>query len=334
MGVGTCRGEPSGPVDRDLVVTQGTDRRTTWILAFACSLAVVLAVLAITGPSRAGPQPSPAAEQAESGAASAGGGPTPPVTTRAPAVPHSGLAGTARAEAETAASASTYLAVAVLDRATGEVSVGARGTEPFYTASLSKVVLAVDVLDRRRLDGLAVSDADIGLIRRALGPSDDNAMNTLWVRFDGPGAAGRVSRRLGLTATTAPSDPSQWGQMRVPAADIVRIWRYILDESPDPDRDLLINAMSAAPVVAADGFDQAFGLLAPAMDGPDGPGTVAKQGWMCCLSGDSYLHSAGSIGPDQRFLVALLTRMPQSLGWDAARSELTTIATATVQALG
>ena len=127
--------------------------------------------------------------------------------------------------------------------------------------------MAVDVLDRRRLEGLPVSDADLALLQRALGPSDDAAMSALWDRFDGPGAARRMTARLGLTGTIAPRDPSQWGEMSVPAVDMVRIWQYVLDEVPAVDRDLLISAMAAAPTLASDGFDQAFGLLSPAVDG-------------------------------------------------------------------
>ncbi|WP_297645693.1 hypothetical protein [Pseudonocardia sp.] len=73
--------------------------------------------------------------------------------------------------------------MAVLDRVTDESAVGRRGTEPFYAASLSKVVVAVDVLDRRRSEGLTVTGADLVLFRRALGPSDDSAMNAIWSRF-------------------------------------------------------------------------------------------------------------------------------------------------------
>jgi hypothetical protein len=91
--------------------------------------------------------------------------------------------------------------------------------------------------------------------------------------------------------------------------------------------------MDAAPPTAADGFPQTFGLLAPAVDGPGGPGAVAKQGWMCCFSGKYYMHSTGTVGPDHRFIVALLTRLPRAPGWEAARQELTRIATAAVQAV-
>jgi hypothetical protein len=244
-----------------------------------------------------------------------------------------GLAAAAVAAAEQAAGRSTQLAVAVLDRATGERASGGRGDEPFYTASLSKVVVAVDVLDRRRLEGLAVTDADLELFRRALGPSDDNAMNGLWSRFDGAGAAGRVAGRLSLTGTSDPRDPSQWGEMTVSAADTTRIWQHILDEMPTVDRDLLINDMQAAPPRARDGFVQAYGLLAPEVDGGSSPGAVAKQGWMCCFSGIYYMHSTGVVGPDQRFVVTLLTRVPRSGGWEAARRELDRIAVAAVAPL-
>lgn len=261
--------------------------------------------------------------------------PTP--TTEAPPTtpaPRTGLAEAAVEAAEAAADPKTELAVAVLDRTTGEIALGDRGDEAFYTASLAKLVVAVDMMDRRRFDGLVVDDDDIALLRRALGPSDDAAMNALWSKFDGEGAAARVREQLELTTAQAPKDPSQWGQMSVSADDFVRIWRYVLDELPSADRELLIGAMADAPSKARDGFNQAFGLLSPEVRGPEGPGVVAKQGWMCCFSGKYYLHSSGVVGPDNRFLVVLLTREPRGPGWEAARQGLDDIAGVAVRALG
>jgi hypothetical protein len=255
-----------------------------------------------------------------------------PSTDAAP-TPQRGLAQAAVDAAQAEASGSTQLAVAVLDRETGELALGGRGNEPYYTASLSKLVVIVDVLDRRRLHGLAVSDGDRALFQRALGPSDDSAMSALWDHFDGAGAVGRVRERLSLQGTSAPRRAGQWGEVEVTAADYVRVWAHILDDMPPEDRDLLISDMEAAPPVAHDGFDQSFGLLSPAVRGPGGPGAVAKQGWMCCFSGQYYLHSAGAVGADRRFLVALLTREPRGRGWAAARTELTGIARQTVEAL-
>jgi hypothetical protein len=255
----------------------------------------------------------------------------PPPTSTAPP-PRTGLAQGAVDAAEAAAGSSTELAVAVLDRSTGELAAGGRGEEPFYTASLSKLVVTVDVLDRRRLEGLQVSEADLALFRRALGPSDDSAMSALWERFDGEGAPARVSKRLGLEHTSAPRRFGQWGEVEVSAVDYVKIWHHVLDEMPQADRDLLVGDMQAAPSTAKDGFDQAFGLLSPAVRG-DGSGAVAKQGWMCCFSGRYYLHSAGAVGTDRRFLVTLLTRDPRGKGWDAARAQLDGIAAAAVAPL-
>jgi hypothetical protein len=121
--------------------------------------------------------------------------------------------------------------------------------------------------------------------------------------------------------------------MRVSASDMAAIWEYILDDMPAADRDLLVDDMEAAPPRARDGFDQVFGLLDPDVDGPAGPGAVAEQGWMCCFSGIYHLHSVGAVDDDQRFLVALLSRVPRSGGWEAARQELDRIAEATVQPL-
>jgi hypothetical protein len=294
------------------------------VLGLAVTVLVVNTSFRPTG----APAAAPSAASSEIAAS-----PTAPPTTTAPALQR-GLAQAAVDAAQGKAAGSTQLAVAVLDRGTGELAVGGRGNEPFYTASLSKLVVIVDVLDRRRLEGLSVSDADLALFRRALGPSDDNAMTALWDRFDGTGAVGRVRERLGLEGLSAPRRTGEWGEVEVTAADYVRIWRHVLEEMPPEDRDLLISDMAAAPPVAHDGFDQAFGLLSPAVRGPDGPGAVAKQGWMCCFSGQYYLHSAGALGADRRFVLALLTRVPRSEGWPGARSELDGITAKAVAALG
>jgi hypothetical protein len=335
--------ELADDVDREVHVTVSAPSHRTQFLVVTCTLTLLVAlpVVAASGLRQAEAKPSGgtalrASSMAPSSQLSAAipviPGVEAPAAPAAPAAPRSGLAQAAVDAAQGAAGSATELAVAVLDRETGEVALGARGGEPYYTASLSKVLVAVDVLDRRRLDGLAVADADIALLNRALGPSDDNAMNALWSRFDGAGGIGRVSSRVGLTGTTGPRDPSQWGEVSMSAEDIVRTWQYVLEDMPTADRDVLVSAMDAAPARAADGFNQAFGLLAPAVDGPDAPGAVAKQGWMCCFSGKYYIHSTGAVGSDRRFLMALLTRVPRAPGWEAARQEMTRIATAAVQA--
>ncbi|WP_433291315.1 serine hydrolase [Pseudonocardia sp. CA-142604] len=320
-------------------MTVSAPSHRTQFLVIICTLALLVAVPVVAASGLGHAEAKPSGEMAFSDASARPSGQLsaaiPGVEALAAPVapaPRTGLAQAAVDAAQGTAASATELAVAVLDRETGELALGARGGEPYYTASLSKVLVAVDILDRRRLDGLAVADADIALLNRALGPSDDNAMNALWSRFDGVGGIGRVSSRVGLTGTTGPRDPSQWGEVSMSAEDTVRTWQYLLEDMPAADRDLLASAMEAAPARAADGFNQAFGLLAPAVDGPDAPGAVAKQGWMCCFSGKYYIHSTGAVGGDRRFLMALLARVPRTPGWEAARQEMTRIATAAVQA--
>lgn len=220
------------------------------------------------------------------------------------------------------------LAVAVADLASGYSAGDVAATEPMYAASLVKVVLAVDVLQRRR-SGLEVGPEALALIQRALGPSDDQAMNLLWTAFDGPSAVTRVARQLGLTATRPPADPSQWGESLVSARDMVIVYRHVLQDMPAWDRELIMGALAGAPPIAADGFDQAFGLQAPAA----APSAAAKQGWMCCPDDRINLHSVGTLGEQRRFVVALLSSQPLDEGYDGARETLTAAAAAARAAL-
>ena len=78
--------------------------------------------------------------------------------------------------------------------------------------------MIVDVLDRRRTEGLQVTDADLQLIARALGPSDDSAMSALWERFDGAGAPARFDEADLRTALSM--------AIRAPSIHNSQPWRW------------------------------------------------------------------------------------------------------------
>ncbi|MEU4802625.1 hypothetical protein [Actinosynnema sp. NPDC023587] len=210
------------------------------------------------------------------------------------------------------------LAVAVLDLSTG-TTAGHRADVPFHTASLSKLLVAVDLLAAGEVD-----DGDRDRLHRALSDSDDEAMNELWTAHDGIGAVERVAGLAGLTATHAPADPAQWGDVEMSADDLVRLYRYVLTRLPEAARAFVVEALSSAPDTAADGFDQAFGLLTPDVGG------YAKQGWMWYYPTDLYLHSAGVVG--DRYVVALLS-VQSSTAPDDARGHLDDIAHALLSTL-
>ncbi|GAB89792.1 hypothetical protein GORHZ_070_00470 [Gordonia rhizosphera NBRC 16068] len=217
--------------------------------------------------------------------------------------------------------------IAILDRRDDRISANSSATTPTLSASLAKLILAVDIVDRHRDAGTILGEPDLGLIGRALGPSDDLAMNELWTRFDGPAAIARVVERLGLTGTAPPALPEFWGQTTITAIDVALVYRYVMGLSA-AERDLILTPLAFAPALAADGFLQDYGLLSP-----DVGGAAAKQGWMCCPDGSLYLHSAGLIGESGRFAVVLLGRGSPDLGWEVARQELTTVAAAITNTL-
>lgn len=228
----------------------------------------------------------------------------------------------------TATTPDLILGAAVLDRKTNGVSVNPAATVPIFAASLAKVLVAVDVLSRRH-SGLAVSDRDVMLIGQALGPSDDEAMNMLWTRFDGFGAVERVAQQLGLAQTQPPANPSRWGETLTSAHDTVVLYRHVLDTMAPEDRDLIMGSIATAPPIASDGFDQTFGLLAAGTSSD----TAAKQAWMCCQGGRIMLHSAGTVDQARRFIVVLLSTQPRDAGYDGATATLTAAADAARAAL-
>lgn len=230
------------------------------------------------------------------------------------------------AAAERAGRPGMTLGVAVLDVHTGEMALGRDGKREFMSASLSKLIVAVDVLDRFRAEGRRLDPVDRDLIDRALSDSDDGAMNVLWGKHNGVGAIDRVARRLGLTARISPDSAGKWGDTVVTAADMVAIYRHVLRDMAPADRAVIVGALAAASATATDGFGQHYGLLA---DGAS-PQRYAKQAWVPYRPAGFLLHSAG-VAYDGRtghaYAIALLSIQPFT-DEQTARDRLSTIAAA------
>jgi hypothetical protein len=186
-----------------------------------------------------------------------------------------------------------------------------------YTASLVKILVAARLLTLDAAGYLSLSGDDLALMQRAVEQSDDDAMNTLWGRYDGAQLVTDAAMSARLAGTSPPAAPGQWGQTMTTAVDVAAFLTRVGDILGPSDAATLLGWMRSASAAAADGFDQRFGLLA------DGSGRVAaKQGWMCCLDGRRYLHSAGVL-QDGRAMV-LLGVFPQSTSWDQAAAALDT----------
>ncbi len=301
----------------------------TNLLRAVCSLAIVLplgltaACGARSGTSHAGlpVPPVPVAPRAETSAA-----PTPmpknPAPRRAepkpppkkPAKPDR-IPGEVLLRAATGVAPGTILGAVVYDRKTGATPLAYNANRSFRSASLVKLLIAIDVLER------GASGGERAQVSQMLMMSDDGIASMFWVKDGGPDLVTRTSAELGLTGVRPPETYGQWGEAVVTPKDMVAIYRYVL-ALPAADRKLIVNALGQAPRVAADGFDQHFGIP----DGLDAQWAV-KQGWGSNSSG-RVVHSTGLVGPGFRYVVVLLTEHPPGTGWQLSARAVTAAAAA------
>lgn len=203
----------------------------------------------------------------------------------------------------------------------GKVLASSPGAEKgVYTASLVKTFVVQQLLAERAAGTLTLDGGDLGRMERAIVLSDDDAMSALWGEFDGARLVREAAAEFGLTATTPPAVPGQWGQAVTSAADYTRFLAALDEHLAPADLQLLRGWMSAAAPHGADGFDQQFGFHGT------GDGTSVKQGWMCCVASTRQLHS-GAVLPDGRY-ATLLGEFPSSTSWASAAAALDAAAAA------
>jgi hypothetical protein len=191
----------------------------------------------------------------------------------------------------------------VFDRATGSVLTSQDADRHVASMSVVKLLVALDLLAR---DNWATPDPGMQQqLHQMLANSDDEIADNLWTAGGGPAIVSRMVNLLGLTGTRAPDDPGQWGDTLITPQDMVTVYRYITDRLPKSDQDLILGALSDTPKIAADDFNQYFGI-------PDGlPNTswAIKQGWGTSGS-QAVMNSTGLVGPDWRYVVIVLTAAP------------------------
>jgi len=206
-----------------------------------------------------------------------------------------------------AAPVGALVSAVVVDRLGRTLVQTADAERPVPSASLAKMLVVQRVL--ARVGPAGGDEATRGRLERAITVSDDAAMNALWTTEDGFRLVQDAVTVFGLTGTSPPADVSQWGQATVSAADVGRFLGALDDVQHAAGGSQLLGWMRATAPVAADGFDQTFGLLS----GAAGPGVAAKQGWMCCVDGRRHLHSAGVLADGR--VVVVLGEAPSGTSW-------------------
>lgn len=247
---------------------------------------------------------------ATTSASGAAGTPEPKQPPSGPIDPNPLLAAAANVEPN------TTLGAMVFDRTTSQELLAIEPDRQFRSASLVKLLIAIDMLHQ------GAGEEVRGKIARMLSLSDDNIASSLWVQDGGPALVTRAASLIGLQATEPPEVSGQWGEVKLTARDMVRVYLYVMNNLPPEDHTLIVDALAQAPEYAADEFRQYFGI-------PDGLNIqwAIKQGW-----GNNnkamVLHSTGLVGAKWRYIVVLLTEHPLGSGWTTSAKSVTAAAAA------
>ncbi|SDI39480.1 hypothetical protein [Nonomuraea jiangxiensis] len=264
-------------------------------------------------------------------AADAAGGAAPSVHIQPPRVP-----------------AGTTAAWVVFDRHAGKIVATKNAHRKYRSASVVKILIAIDYLERRK----SVPAADANLLKIMLRSSDDDAASTFWDRGGKGQIVVRTARKLGLSDTTPPpaSKPGFWGYTSLSAYDIVRTYRYLLDRAAPKVRDTILGHLRRSTPCGTDGFDQTFGIP-DALPRPwavkqgwsgfgttppvrcDAKATSAPVSWVAQRAtgsgvpdyGRPVLHTSGLVGKGERYVMAVLTAHPVGGTWSASVKRITTL---------
>ncbi|TDO69077.1 hypothetical protein EV651_101114 [Kribbella sp. VKM Ac-2571] len=226
--------------------------------------------------------------------------------------------------------------VAVFDREAGQFVHQQDADRQFRSASVVKLLIALDFLwDRGPEYDVPPGDQErLGVMLRS---SDDDAASYYWEQLGGAAIVDRMVERLGLTHTAGPpaTHPGFWGYVAITAADTVRIYRYLLEEAPVPVREYVMGQLHQATRHGTDGFDQYFGIASVFE-----PGYSIKQGWSGFHGSSGYrsdkekpqsvvdlvndaLHTTGTVGANDRSIVAVFTLHPSGTPYEQAYAAVT-----------
>ncbi|WP_327145035.1 hypothetical protein [Nocardia sp. NBC_01327] len=250
----------------------------------------------------------------------------PPVTTAAPVAAAPGLPGPSPQaialqvqSAIQAASPGTTVGIDVVDTQTGAVLADLNADQQFYTASVVKVLIALDAMQSQ---GWQPDSGTTAQLQQMLATSDDDIADSLWDADGGDAIVTRMANLVGMPGTQAPEDSSEWGETLTTPQDVVTLYQWLTTQAPPSASNLILTALRGTTQISADGTDQYFGIP----DGLNGDDWAVKQGWMS-LDSSTTLDTTGlvGLGPLQplRYAVVVLTSQPADISWSAAGAALT-----------
>ncbi|MFI5912609.1 hypothetical protein [Dactylosporangium sp. NPDC051541] len=242
--------------------------------------------------------------------------------------------------------------IVVYDREAAAFVLQQKGAWRFRSASLVKLLIALDYFWNKG-PAYSVPAGDQPKLQIMLRSSDDSAATALWKANGQREIVNRMVKRLGLQDTEPPpvSQPGYWGYTAVSAGDLVRVYQYILDKAPAPVREFIMGNLHQTTKCGTDHYDQSFGIPS-VFKAP----RAAKQGWSGfgdnpatpCVANAGYsgapgafvpaaaapnkpdmmgevLHTTGTVGENDRYIVAVLSVHPDGSQFAKAAANLTKI---------
>jgi hypothetical protein len=231
--------------------------------------------------------------------------------------------------------------VAVFDRRTGRFTESHDVRVRFRSASIVKLLLALDYLWERG-PAYDIPDADRTRLEPMLRSSDDAAAGYYWRTNGYEAVVDRMVARLGLHDTAGPPAEwrNYWGYTAISAADTVRIYRYLLDEAPAAVRTFVMDNLRLSTRCAVDHYDQSFGIpsvfgrpwavkqgwsgFGDAAPGPCAPEATAAAADVPDLVSEA-LHTTGVVGAGDRSIVVVYTLHPDGTAYGRASADLNRI---------
>ncbi|WP_007467809.1 serine hydrolase [Segniliparus rugosus] len=200
------------------------------------------------------------------------------------------------------------------DRKTGATYHSQHASELIYTASTIKLLIATDLLVRQRAGQLTLTGPDKDLMHQMLNFSDNDAANSLWDKYNGPGGTTllRVFQSYGFIDEINQHSPSAssmyWGNHKATADDLGRLMLYVLEQTDPADRAYLLGEMRGVASNQQWGVWGAGAAMSPGN----------KNGW--CEEPTGWVaNSVGFAGPDERYMLAIMNNLAgaggQAEGW-------------------
>jgi hypothetical protein len=216
-----------------------------------------------------------------------------------------------------------FLAWALLDRNTGEISGSRNYTRTSTTQSMIKVWIVADFLRRTADRGDEPSDSDLAAARAAIRDSNDNTTMSLYLRGGDDAVVARMIDICHLTETSI--FPGWWSRTRISARDAARLGDCVASGAaagPEWTDWVLAEMRKVRGSTAPE--DQPAGGRWGIIDGLPEPmvrdgGVAIKNGWTR-IGADNNWH-LNCLALADSWVLAVLMRYPaeRSLDYGAAR---------------